>query len=120
MPPPTNNLTNSWLKQSRNFLCYLESLTFVVATGALPVGKAVVREAGDDVEVGVKNNLAGYGLVVHFDVDAIGANRLFYGDGKFLHYDHHMSEGVVGNIVEIGRVDLGDDEGVADIYRVNV
>ena len=64
--------------------------------------EAVGGEAGDDVEVGVKNNLAGDRLVVHLDVDAVGAYGLFYGDGKFFQDHHRMGERVVRYVIKVG------------------
>ena len=120
MPLPTNYLIEGSLKNRRNFVRNFGSFVFAIVARATPMGEAVAMETGDDVEVGVKNNLTGDGLVVHFDIDAVGSNRLFYGYGKFLHYDHHMGESVVGDIVEVGRVSFGDDKGVPDIHGVDV
>lgn len=75
---------------------------FAVVARAAPVSETVALKAGDDVEVGMEDDLAGDEFVVHFNVDAVSTNRFFYGDGKFLKNHHHMGEGVVGDVVKVG------------------
>jgi len=103
-----------------DIMCDFSCFTVAVVARAVPVGEAVAGEAGDDVEVGMENDLACDGLVVHFDVDAVGANCFFYGDGKFFGNDRHMGKYFVGGIIQVRRMCFGDDKGVADIYGMNV
>lgn len=63
-----------------DFLCHFRVLALVVIAGAVPMSETIALKAGEDVEVGVENDLASDGVIVHFDVDAIGAERTFYCD----------------------------------------
>lgn len=60
-----------------DFFPDLSFLSFVVTSCAVPMGEAITREAGNDVEVGVENDLASWSVVVHFNIDAIGIKRAF-------------------------------------------
>ena len=84
-----------------DFMGDFNCFTVAVVARSVPVGEAVTREAGDDVEVGVENDLAGNGLVVHFDVDAVGTGCFFYGDGKFLYYHHCVCKGFIRSVIKI-------------------
>ena len=65
----------------------------------MPMFEAVTLKAGDDVEVGVEDDLAGDGVVVHFDVDAVGIHRTLYCDGKFFYHGHYVRECFVRGVV---------------------
>ena len=60
------------LKVRFDFLCYVSVLASIVISRPMPVPKPITIKAGDDVEVGVEDDLAGDGVVVHFYVDAVG------------------------------------------------
>jgi len=100
----------------RGVVCF----ALVVSACAVPVGEAVTREAGDDVEMGMENNLPGYGVVVHFNIDTVGVECGFYCYRKFFCHRHHVREGFIGRLVKICMMRFRNNERVPDVYRMNI
>jgi len=68
----------------------------------------------------MENDLAGDEVVVHFDIDAVGVESIFYCYGELFGYGYYMCEGFIRGFVEVGVMSFGDDESVPDIYGVDV
>ena len=91
---------------------------FIPGEGGPAIGLAGV--AGDEVEVDVEDGLPGDFAIELEEGKAIAVEAVFEEGGHALDGGHHAGELFGGQVEEVGRVELGDDEGVAAAEGINV
>jgi len=79
------------------------------ATLAVPVSKAVVLETGDDVDVGVEDELAGGFLIIDDHIDAVSFGPIFNCWGYFFDDWANLRSGCLGSVENINKMNLRDD-----------
>jgi len=87
---------------------------------ARPVAEAVVGKTGNDVKMGVRHNLAGGAVIVHYYIYPVGINPVFYGDGYFFDKRSDVFQNFIGQIVNFFIMFFRYDKRMAEIDRLNV
>lgn len=82
--------------------------------------QAVAEIAGDDVEVGVHDRLAGGFEIIHADIETLGIKGGPQGPGHPAAHQPHLPPEVVGQLQQGGIMLLGNDQGVAVVHRGHI
>ena len=73
------------------------------------MAKAVVGESGNDVKMGVGDDLAGGAVVVHYYIYSVGVDSFFDSIGQFFNKWRHFGQDFVWQFIKIFIMSFGDN-----------
>ena len=70
------------------------------------MAEAVVGKSGDDMKMGVVDDLAGGAVVVHNYIHSVGVNSAFYGNGDFFDDRADVADNFIRQTYKYSRNDF--------------
>ena len=84
------------------------------------MAEAVVGESGDDMEMGVGNDLSGGAVVVHYYIYSVSINSFLDSYGDFFDNRTDVAKNFIGRAIDIFIMVFWDNQSVPGIIGFNI